>query len=453
MCGIAGILYADAAEAPSKPLITKMTDALAHRGPDGQGFHIEAGLALGHRRLAIIDPAGGQQPMYNEDHSIAIVFNGEIFNFETLRQELSALGHVFRNRCDTEAIIHAWESFGPDCVDRLSGQFAFALWDGNRRILFCARDRMGEKPFHYTWLPRAAGRDFAFASELRALAVLPGLERRLSATATEDFFAFGYVPEPATIFEGVHKLPAAHTLTIAQNGAPVLRRYWSPPSQVTACGEDDALTAMRAHLTRAVGAQLVADVPLGAFLSGGVDSSAVVAAASGLRAEKLDTFTIGFEGAEDETPYARIVAARYGTRQHEDRAQAVDMIDAARSQAAMFGEPFGDGLPAGAAACHCGDFRRWRGRGAGRLPPHALAHAGQRRAPLRAARGTAPCDRAAGSALSQAGPRAAFPARKTYADRIEPGRCRWFRPYFDQAARGPTAQAVFRLAPAAARRA
>jgi asparagine synthase (glutamine-hydrolysing) len=342
MCGIAGILYADAAEAPSKRLISQMTDALAHRGPDGEGFHVEPGLALGHRRLAIIDPAGGQQPMYNEDHSIAIVFNGEIFNFETLRGELSALGHVFRNRCDTEAIIHAWESFGPDCVERLSGQFAFALWDGNRRILFCARDRLGEKPFHYSLLPNGRGWDFAFASELRALTVLPGLQRRLSATATEDFFAFGYVPEPATIFENVLKLPAAHTLTMMRGQAPVLRRYWSPPSAVVACREADALTGMRAHLTRAVGAQLVADVKLGAFLSGGVDSSAVVATAAGLRADPLDTFTIGFEGGEDETPYARIVAARYGTRQHEDRAASVDMIDAARNQAAIFGEPFGD---------------------------------------------------------------------------------------------------------------
>ncbi len=342
MCGIAGILYADAAEPPSKRLISQMTDALAHRGPDGEGFHIEPGLALGHRRLAIIDPAGGQQPMYNEDSSIAIVFNGEIFNFEILRTELSALGHVFRNRCDTEAIIHAWESFGPDCVQRLSGQFAFALWDSNRATLFCARDRMGEKPFHYTLLPAAQGWDFAFGSELRALTVLPGLARRLSPTATEDFFAFGYVPEPATIFDGVRKLPAAHSLTVARGQAPVLRRYWSPPDAVTACAEADAVTGMRAQLTRAVGAQLVADVTLGAFLSGGVDSSAVVAAAAGLRAAPLDTFTIGFEGAEDETPYARIVAARYGTRQHEDRARAVDMIDAARSQAVMFGEPFGD---------------------------------------------------------------------------------------------------------------
>ncbi len=338
MCGIAGILHADPAQHTDPALLARMTDSMAHRGPDGQGFHLEPGVALGHRRLAIIDPAGGHQPMYNENETIAIVFNGEIFDFAGLRDELRALGHVFRTRSDTETVIHAWESFGPDCVTRLTGQFAFALWDRNRQTLFCARDRLGEKPFHYTWL----GRDFAFASELQALALLPGFARRISPTATEDFFAFGYVPEPATIFEGVLKLPPAHTLLIARGAAPVLRRYWSPPSRVDAITEHDAVAQLRTHLTSAVRKTLVADVPLGAFLSGGVDSSAVVALAAGLRAEKLDTFTIGFEGGEDETPYARLVAARYATRQHEDRAQAVDMIDAARGQAAIFTEPFGD---------------------------------------------------------------------------------------------------------------
>ena len=342
MCGIAGILYQDAATAPPSAPIKAMTDAIAHRGPDGEGFHLESGLALGHRRLAIIDPAGGQQPMYNEDHSVAIVFNGEIYNFEALRHELAALRHVFRNRCDTEAIIHAWESFGPDCVARLSGMFAFALWDRNRRTLFCARDRLGKKPFHYSTIDG----DFAFASELAALTLLPGCARKIRAASVEDYFAFGYVPEPATIFEGIHKLPAAHTLLIERGRAPVLARYWSPPRHIVPITEADAIRGMRAYLTAAIAERLVADVPLGAFLSGGVDSSAIVALAAGLRTgsneEPLDSFTIGFEGEEDETPYARQVAARYGTRQHEDRAEAVDMIDAARSQAAIFGEPFGD---------------------------------------------------------------------------------------------------------------
>ncbi len=338
MCGIAGILYQDTATAPARAPIKRMTDALAHRGPDGEGFHLAPGIALGHRRLAIIDPAGGHQPMYNEDHSIAIVFNGEIYNFEALRHELAALGHIFRNRCDTEAIIHAWESFGPDCVTRLSGMFAFALWDRRRATLFCARDRLGKKPFHHTTI----GGDFAFASELQALTLLPGCPRAISATSTEDYFAFGYVPEPATIFEGIHKLPPAHTLTIDRGRPPVLARYWSPPRHVVPTTEADATADLRAHLTRATAERLVADVPLGAFLSGGVDSSAIVAIAAGLRETPLDSFTIGFDGAEDETPYARQVAARYATRQHEDRAAAVDMIDAARTQATIFAEPFGD---------------------------------------------------------------------------------------------------------------
>ena len=224
MCGIAGILYADPATEPPRAPIKRMTDALAHRGPDGEGFHLEPGIALGHRRLAIIDPAGGHQPMYNEDHSVAIVFNGEIYNFEALRHELAAMGHIFRNRCDTEAIIHAWESFGPDCVARLSGMFAFALWDRNRATLFCARDRLGKKPFHYT----TVGGDFTFASELGALAQLPGCSRALRAAAVQDYFAFGYVPEPATIFEGIDKLPPAHTLLIARGRAPVIARYLEP---------------------------------------------------------------------------------------------------------------------------------------------------------------------------------------------------------------------------------
>jgi asparagine synthase (glutamine-hydrolysing) len=342
MCGIAGILHADAHQETPRPLIARMTDALAHRGPDGDGFHFEPGIALGHRRLAIIDPAGGQQPMYNEDSSIAIVFNGEIYNFESLRADLAAKGHIFRNRCDTETIIHAWESYGPDCLTRLSGMFAFALWDRNRQTLFCARDRLGKKPFHYAWVQNGAGQDFAFASELQALTPVPGLQRRIDPKSIENFFAFGYVPEPYTIFAGIRKLPAAHFLLIQRGAAPRLQRYWHPPRTAIACTESDALSAMRAHLTRATAERLVADVPLGAFLSGGVDSSAIVATAAGLRDGALDTFTIGFEGEEDETPYANRVAALYGTRQHQDRAVHADMIDAARTQAAIFGEPFGD---------------------------------------------------------------------------------------------------------------
>ncbi len=339
MCGIAGWV-ATGQGAPADPsIINAMTDAIAHRGPDGEGFYHAPGVALGHRRLSIIDPAGGQQPMFNEDGSVAIVFNGEIFNFETVRHELSGLGHSFRNRCDTETIVHAWESWGEECVTHLSGQFAFALWDSNQQTLFCARDRTGEKPFYYT----VVGGTFVFASEMAALARYPGVSRSIRPAGVEDFFAYGYVPEPETIFEGVLKLPPASTLLLDRSGAsPRLRRYWSPPDRAEACSEAEAAPLLREHLTRAVGACLVADVPLGAFLSGGVDSSAVVAAAAPQRGGRLDTFTIGFEGAEDETPFARQVAERYGTRQHNDRAAATDMIAGARAQARVYGEPFGD---------------------------------------------------------------------------------------------------------------
>jgi asparagine synthase (glutamine-hydrolysing) len=316
-----------------------MTDSIRHRGPDGEGFHEERGLALGHRRLAIIDPAGGHQPMYNEDGTVAIVFNGEIYNFETLRAELESLGHNFRNRCDTEAIIHAWESFGPACVNRLSGMFAFAIWDSTRKTLFCARDRLGKKPFYYT----VAGGKFLFASEIAALAAVPGVSRQVRPEAVDDFFAYGYVPEPGTIFESVYKLPPACTLRLDRGEeAPRIARYWHPPATTCRISEAEALPILRAKLAEATAMRLVADVPLGAFLSGGVDSSAVVAAASPLRDTPLDTFTIGFDGAEDETPFARKVAERYGTRQHNDRAAATDMIAGARVAGRIFGEPFGD---------------------------------------------------------------------------------------------------------------
>ncbi len=338
MCGIAGVFHPNRGDSPES-VIRRMTDAISHRGPDGEGFFLQPGLALGHRRLAIIDPAGGHQPMFNEDRSIAIVFNGEIFNFETVREELAGLGHVFENRCDTEAIVHAWESWGADCVSRLSGQFAFALWDSNRQALFCARDRTGEKPFYYTHVDGA----FVFGSEIAALAAYPGTPRTLRPEAVDDFFAYGYVPEPGTIFEGVMKLPAAHTLLLDRSGRPPrIERYWSPPEHTEPAEAAQTAALLRERLTQAVGRCLVSDVPLGAFLSGGVDSSAVVAAAALQRSTKLDTFTVGFDGAEDETPFARQVAERYATTQHNDRAAATDMIAAARLQARVFGEPFGD---------------------------------------------------------------------------------------------------------------
>ncbi|MDQ2804633.1 MAG: asparagine synthase (glutamine-hydrolyzing), partial [Pseudomonadota bacterium] len=340
MCGLAGIFHPDGAGDVDGRLLRRMTAAIAHRGPDGDGFHVEAGLGLGHRRLVIIDPRGGHQPMYNEDGSVVVVFNGMIYNFQDLVPELRTLGHDVRTSCDTETIIHAWESWGPECLAHLDGMFAFALWDRRRRTLFLARDRLGKKPLYYATLPD--GR-FVFGSEMAALAEVPALPRQLSATAVEDFFAFGYVPDPATIYQGIARLPAAHYLLLRPGeppGAP--QRYWRPALATRSITEPDAITELTERLTASTAARLVADVPLGAFLSGGVDSSAVVALAAGLRPTPLETFTIGFDGAEDETPYAEAVSRRYHTVQHAERAAAVDMIEAAREQGRIFGEPFGD---------------------------------------------------------------------------------------------------------------
>jgi asparagine synthase (glutamine-hydrolysing) len=339
MCGLAGIVYAAADTNPPPAQIKAMTDVIAHRGPDGEGFHLAPGIALGHRRLAIIDPLGGAQPMYNEDRSVAIIFNGEIYNFETLRDDLVAEGHIFANRCDTEAIVHAWESYGERCVEHLSGMFAFALWDARQQKLFCARDRLGKKPFHYSWI----NGNFVFGSEIAALAAFPGFNTTIRPEAVDSFFTYGYVPEPGSIFEGTEKLPAASTLTLDRaTGRLRIDRYWQPRPHAVAMTEDDAAADLRRRLKTAVAHRLVSDVPLGAFLSGGVDSSAVAAAAATLRTTELDTFTIGFEGAEDETPYALQVANLYHTRHHTERAAATDMIGGARAQAKIFGEPFGD---------------------------------------------------------------------------------------------------------------
>jgi asparagine synthase (glutamine-hydrolysing) len=356
MCGIAGIFRHDGGPI-DRDLLIRMTAALAHRGPDGQGLHTEPGIGLGHRRLAIIDTQGGTQPMCNEDASVHVIFNGEIYNYPALRPELQALGHVFANRSDTEAIVHAWEEWGPACVERLDGMFAFALWDRRRGMLFLARDRLGKKPLHYAQTPSG----LVFASELRALADLPGVPLRIDPVAVDDYLAYGYIPDPASIYVGIRKLPPAHTLLIgppdrARRRCPTPQRYWHPAraaaddhdarSPQAHGGLDAAADELRRRLKAATAARLMADVPLGAFLSGGVDSSGVAAAAARARAEAglppLDTFTIGFAGGDDETPYATAVARHCGTRQHTESAAAIDWIAAARDQAAVFGEPFGD---------------------------------------------------------------------------------------------------------------
>lgn len=343
MCGLAGLFHPDDASIPAPGDIRRMTDALAHRGPDGEGFHREAHLALGHRRLSIVDLAGGVQPMTSEDGQVTVVFNGEIYNHGTLRPELEAAGHRFRTRSDTESILHGWREWGLGCLDRLKGMFAFALWDRARGELLLARDRLGEKPLYHAWLPD--GR-LAFASEMAGLLALPGLPRRLDPAAIDDFLALGYVPDPHTTFAGIRRLPAGHFLLLrrGESARPAPRRYWRPPTRAAAAPAD-APAELARRLEAAVRAQLMSDVPLGAFLSGGVDSSAVTAFAARAHAEgaggPLATFTIGFPGGADERPAAAETAARLGTT-HRSEEGAVDYVDAARRQAGIFGEPFGD---------------------------------------------------------------------------------------------------------------
>ena len=335
MCGVAGIYDPSGGLVPVARL-RRMTDALRHRGPDGEGIHLEPGLGLGHRRLAIVDVAGGAQPMANETGTVVISFNGEIYNHAGLRRDLVAAGHVFRTRSDTEAIIHGWEEWGTGILDRLRGMFAFALWDRGRGELLLARDRLGEKPLLYAVLPDGS---LAFASEMAGLLALPNLPRRHDPAAFDDFMAFGYVPEHRSIYRDVRKLPAAHFLIVRRGEAPATpRRYWSPP-RAAAPAPDDAPGELAHRLRRCVEDRLMSDVPLGAFLSGGIDSGAVVAMAAG--AGPLSTFTLGFPGRADERGPAGLVAARYGTR-HRAAAARLDYLAAAREQASSFGEPFGD---------------------------------------------------------------------------------------------------------------
>jgi asparagine synthase (glutamine-hydrolysing) len=341
MCGIAGIFDYRGRRDADRRLLRRMTDIIVHRGPDGDGFHYAPGVGLGHRRLAIVDLAGGDQPIYNEDHTVCIVYNGEIYNFQPLMTELSALGHVFRTRCDTEVIVHAWEEWGEACLDRFNGMFAFALLDERRETLFLARDRLGEKPLYYSFL--SDGR-LLFASELKSLLCCPQLDRRLDPQAVEEFFALGYIPDPRSIYSGVHKLAPAHCLLIRRGeDPPQPHAYWQLRFvDGSATRKEEAEEELISRLHQSVRMRMIADVPLGAFLSGGVDSSAVVAMMAGLQAEPVSTFSISF-GTKgfDESPYAAMIAGRYDT-DHHLRAVDPDSFDLLDRLAAIYDEPFGD---------------------------------------------------------------------------------------------------------------
>jgi asparagine synthase (glutamine-hydrolysing) len=314
MCGIAGIVHSEPAHPVDWELLRRMTSIMAHRGPDADGFHIGHGVGLGHRRLSIIDLSTGGQPIYNEDRTKAIVFNGEVYNFPELRENLEDRGHRFATRTDTEAILHAYEEYGERCVERLRGMFAFAIWDETARRLLLARDRVGKKPLYYA---HNASR-IAFASELKALLQDPALKPVVDPEALDAFFSFGAVPAPKSILQGVAQLPPAHYL-VWEDGRILLGEYWDVPYGATIKGSDsEVLEAFRAVFDGAVRIRLISDVPLGAFLSGGVDSTAVVEAMTRHSDSPVLTTSVGFmERAYSELDHARKVAQTVGSNHYE----------------------------------------------------------------------------------------------------------------------------------------
>jgi asparagine synthase (glutamine-hydrolysing) len=340
MCGIAGFLSADPGRPADPAALKAMGDAIAHRGPDAEGYWTDPGVGLVHRRLSIIDLAGGDQPIANEDGSVQVVFNGEIYNYQALRAGLEARGHRFRTHSDTEVLVHLYEEQGEQLVERLRGMFAFALWDRPRRRLLLARDRLGIKPLY---VYRDAEM-LLFASEPKAILAHSGVAAAVDPAALEDYLAYGMVPGRRSIFRGIEKLPPAHVLVATHDrlgGEP--RRYWrlrvEPDESRT---QEEWQDEVRAKIAEAVRLHLIADVPVGAFLSGGVDSSIVVASSAGRTEGALQTFAMGFrEESFSELPYARRVAGQFGTR-HVEEVVTPDAASLVDELTRYFDEPFAD---------------------------------------------------------------------------------------------------------------
>ena len=346
MCGIVGIAgtQADAnGGSDLRAVLQRMTATIAHRGPDDDGFYTAPGVGLGMRRLSIIDLGGGHQPIANEDQKRWIVFNGEIYNYRELRPELVRLGHEFQTHSDTETIIHAFEEFGANCVHRFNGMFGFAIWDADKRKLFIARDRLGVKPLYYFW----DGDTLVFASEIKAILASGLVRKELDPEALWHYLTFRYVPAPLTMWRGIRKLPPAHTLTYdATKRSVEIARYWDIPydGPVEPLSDEQELEQFTERFLRAVKYRLIADVPVGIFLSGGLDSSAVTAAVNEVHNTSLKTFSIAFDdgGRFDETPYARSVAERLGTDHHEVRIGQDEFVDFLPEFVWFTDEPIGD---------------------------------------------------------------------------------------------------------------
>ncbi|MBN2245479.1 MAG: asparagine synthase (glutamine-hydrolyzing) [Candidatus Aminicenantes bacterium] len=344
MCGICGLAFPDSQKQPSLDLINSMCRTLIHRGPDDEGVYVDDRIALGARRLSIIDVKGGHQPLSSENKNIWVVQNGEIYNFLQLRKDLKNMGHSFKTRTDTEVIAHSYEEWGERCVDKFRGMFALAVWDKIQKTLFIARDRLGIKPLYYTLLP---DKSLVFGSELKAILCHPGVIRRIDPLALDLFLTLEYIPAPYSIFKGIYKLPAAHSLTY-QNGTIEIKRYWkvSPADRknekITKKDIENYSDQLYELLKEAVNLRLISDVPLGAFLSGGIDSSCIVGLMKELGASPIRTFSIGFEDRTyNETPHARRIVDRFETG-HEEFIIRPDALDLTGKLIHHLDEPFGD---------------------------------------------------------------------------------------------------------------
>lgn len=342
MCGIFGVFGDPDGPPVDREVLRKMSESLAARGPDGGGVYTSASLGIGMRRLSIIDLDTGDQPLANEDRSIWVVFNGEIYNYRELTATLVERGHRFSTKSDTEVLVHLYEQDGEACVDRLRGMFAFALWDEPRRTLLLARDRLGIKPLYYTQTPEGV----VFGSELKALMQSPSVSRRVDARSLAAYLRYGYVPDPYSIFEGVYKVPPGCTVVIREGCSSAPRRYWDPGAfyreETTSVHETEASEALWERLTESVRLHLVSDVPVGAFLSGGVDSSGILSIMVRQSREPVSTFSVGFrEDRFNELPYARRVAEHFGTKHYELCVEPAN-LDVLERVLAAFDEPFAD---------------------------------------------------------------------------------------------------------------
>jgi asparagine synthase (glutamine-hydrolysing) len=341
MCGIVGIYDLTAKREINRDLLSRMNESQFHRGPDEGGLHIEAGLGLGHRRLSIIDLSSGQQPMHSQDGNVVLTYNGEVYNFPELRKELEAMGYRFKTHCDTEVIVYAWQAWGEDCVLHLRGMFAFAIWDRDKQSLFLARDRLGIKPLYYS---ETRNGQFIFSSELKALKEHPDLSRAMDPAAIEEYFSFGYIPDPKTIYKDVYKLEPGFCLSIkrgCQSYQP--RQYWDVDFNATLQGTEEELSEELIERVReAVKIRTIADVPLGAFLSGGVDSSAIVAMMAGLSSTPVNTCSISFGDPKfNESQFAAQVAEQYHTAHRVEQVDPED-FSLINQLAGIYDEPYAD---------------------------------------------------------------------------------------------------------------